>query len=100
MLSISSDCFARWQLRASTACGVMRTVRRLFLVFGSPRTWPVPLRVSVRRTLTVAFSRSTSPHFKPSSSPSPHAGVDGEHVEGFEPVTSCCFEQTSGLLRR
>ena len=42
---------------------------RLFLVFGSPRSKRPPLLVIVRRTLNVAFSRSTSAHFRARSSP-------------------------------
>jgi hypothetical protein len=32
--------------------------------------------------------------------PLPHPGVDGEHVEGFEPVALGGLEQRSDLIRR
>ena len=53
--------WASWRVRCSlnarTAASVRRTVRRLFLVFGSPNSNRPPFFVSVRRTLSVEFSR-------------------------------------------
>jgi hypothetical protein len=65
-------------------------VRRLFLGFGSSRMKALPAWVSARCTRRRPFSRSTSSHLSARSSPwhmpaLAHAGVEGQHVEGFEP---------------
>ena len=68
-LSISASWRSRWLLRASMALPVSFTLRLEPAVFGAVKTGPSLVMVSVRRTWREPFSRSTSSHFRPSSSP-------------------------------
>jgi hypothetical protein len=67
--SISRSWQVRCTLSASTAPDVSLMVRRLFFVFGFPRTKALSAWVSVRRTRRTPRSRSTSSHLRASSSP-------------------------------
>src|SRR5215207_1342603 len=68
-LSISASWRFRWLLRASVALLVSFTLRREPVVFGDVKTGPLLVMDSTRRTWREPSSRSTSSHFRPSSSP-------------------------------
>jgi hypothetical protein len=61
-------------------------VRRLFFVFGSPRSRRPPLLVSVRRTLSVAVLHVYILPLEGQHLPLAHTSGHGQHVQGFEPV--------------
>ena len=66
-LNRSSFCVALWRLRASTACPVSLTLRP-FPFLGVVKVGPLSAAESVRPTCSMPRSRSTSSHFRPSSS--------------------------------
>lgn len=75
-------------------------MRRLFFVFGSPRAMRLPF--SVREDTTHPNRGSVQIDVRPlepQELSASYASVQGEHVEGFEPVSSRRLEQASGLGR-
>jgi hypothetical protein len=89
---------SRCDFNASTACGVRRIDRRLFLVFGSlDEYYPTatPGQYAPHAHDGVLHVHVLPPQGQQFSLP--HAGGDSEDVERFEAVSTGCFEQPARL---
>src|SRR5215218_4416393 len=96
--SISASCRSRWPLRASVATPVSRTLR---LALGCFEVSQNRFAALSYEGMSQAEHAALKIHVLPLEAQEfafPHAGVDGQHIEGFEPIPARRFEQDLCLL--